>query len=59
MLVGSGGGHLAQLLALRAVVAGSRPQLGLLRRAGRAQTNCAEEHVAWAYSPTTRNLSST
>jgi UDP-N-acetylglucosamine:LPS N-acetylglucosamine transferase len=55
MLVGSGGGHLAQLLALR-------PWWSNLDRfwvcfdAPDARSQLAEEHVAWAYSPTTRNL---
>ena len=55
MLVGSGGGHLAQLLALR-------PWWSDLDRfwvcfdAPDARSQLAEENVAWAYSPTTRNL---
>ena len=55
MLVGSGGGHLAQLLALR-------PWWSDLDRfwvcfdAPDARDQLADESVAWAYSPTTRNL---
>ena len=55
MLVGSGGGHLAQLLALR-------PWWRDLDRswvcfdAPDARSQLADERVVWAYSPTTRNL---
>ena len=55
MLVGSGGGHLAQLLALR-------PWWQDLDRswvcfdAPDARSQLSEERVAWAYSPTTRNV---
>ncbi len=55
MLVGSGGGHLAQLLALkpwwrdlsRSWVCFDGPD---------ARDQLSGERVAWAYSPTTRNL---
>jgi UDP-N-acetylglucosamine:LPS N-acetylglucosamine transferase len=55
MLVGSGGGHLAQLLALRPWWSGL-DRFWVCFDAPDARSQLAEEHVAWAYSPTTRNL---
>lgn len=55
LLVGSGGGHLAQLMALQ-------PWWGLRDRSwvcfdgSDARDLLAEERVSWAYSPTTRNV---
>jgi UDP-N-acetylglucosamine:LPS N-acetylglucosamine transferase len=55
MLVGSGGGHLAQLLALWPW-SRDLDRFWVCFDAPDARSQLAEERVAWAYSPTTRNV---
>jgi hypothetical protein len=57
MLVGSSGGHLAQLLALRPWL-DSRPRLvqWVTFRTPDAESRLADESVRWVHFPTTRNL---
>jgi len=55
LLVGSAGGHLAQLMALRPWWE-TRERFWVTFALSDAQSLLAGERVAWAYHPTTRNL---
>jgi UDP-N-acetylglucosamine:LPS N-acetylglucosamine transferase len=55
LLVGSSGGHLAQLLALRPWW-GDRDRVWVTFATPDAKSQLPGERVAWAYSPTTRNI---
>jgi len=55
LLVGSAGGHLAQLMALRPWWE-TRERFWVTFSLSDAQSLLAGERVAWAYHPTTRNL---
>lgn len=55
MLVGSSGGHLAQLLALRPWWT-NKVRHWVTFRTRDAESKLAEESVTWAHYPTTRNL---
>ncbi|MFD2079181.1 Oligosaccharide biosynthesis protein Alg14 like [Actinopolymorpha cephalotaxi] len=55
LLVGSSGGHLAQLLALKPWWEG-RERTWVTFATQDAKARLRDEHVAWAYFPTTRNL---
>ena len=55
ILVGSSGGHLAQLLALRPWW-GDRDRSWVTFPTPDARSQLAEERVTWAYYPTTRNV---
>jgi UDP-N-acetylglucosamine:LPS N-acetylglucosamine transferase len=55
LLVGSSGGHLAQLLALRSWW-GDRERAWVTFPTPDAKSQLAGERVAWAYHPTTRNI---
>lgn len=55
LLVGSSGGHLAQLLALKPWWEG-RERTWVTFATQDAKARLREEQVAWAYFPTTRNL---
>jgi UDP-N-acetylglucosamine:LPS N-acetylglucosamine transferase len=55
LLVGSSGGHLAQLLALRPWW-GDRDRAWVTFPTPDAKSQLPGERVAWAYSPTTRNI---
>jgi UDP-N-acetylglucosamine:LPS N-acetylglucosamine transferase len=55
LLVGSSGGHLAQLLALRPWYE-HRERHWVTFRTPDAQSQLADERVVWAYHPTTRNI---
>ena len=55
LLVGSSGGHLAQLLALRSWW-GDRERAWVTFPTPDAKSQLAGERVAWAYYPTTRNI---
>jgi UDP-N-acetylglucosamine:LPS N-acetylglucosamine transferase len=54
-LVASSGGHLAQLLALE-VWWRDKNRLWVTFDSSDARSQLADEHVAWAYHPTTRNV---
>jgi UDP-N-acetylglucosamine:LPS N-acetylglucosamine transferase len=58
MLVGSSGGHLAQMLALRPWLEG-RQSYWVTFRTADAQSHLVNERVSWAHFPTTRNLPNT
>jgi UDP-N-acetylglucosamine:LPS N-acetylglucosamine transferase len=55
LLVGSSGGHLAQLLALRSWW-GDRARTWVTFPTPDAKSQLAGEEVTWAYYPTTRNI---
>src|SRR3954468_11470990 len=55
LLVGSSGGHLAQLLALRSWWA-DRNRVWVTFPLSDARSQLAGEEVVWAHHPTTRNL---
>jgi UDP-N-acetylglucosamine:LPS N-acetylglucosamine transferase len=55
LLVGSSGGHLAQLLALRAWW-GDRDRAWVTFPTPDAKSQLSGERVAWAHHPTTRNI---
>jgi UDP-N-acetylglucosamine:LPS N-acetylglucosamine transferase len=55
LFVGSSGGHLAQLLALRPWWE-DRERYWVTFRTPDAESLLAGEHVDWAYHPTTRNI---
>ncbi|MQA93425.1 MAG: UDP-N-acetylglucosamine--LPS N-acetylglucosamine transferase [Streptosporangiales bacterium] len=55
LLVGSSGGHLAQLLALRPWWDG-RERTWVTFRTPDAESLLAGEHTVWAHHPTTRNI---
>ncbi|MGH3659366.1 MAG: UDP-N-acetylglucosamine--LPS N-acetylglucosamine transferase [Micromonosporaceae bacterium] len=55
LLVGSSGGHLAQLLALRPWLA-DRERTWVTFRTPDAESLLAGETTVWAYHPTTRNV---
>lgn len=55
LLVGSSGGHLAQLLALRSWW-GDRDRVWVTFPTPDAKSQLPGERVTWAYHPTTRNL---
>lgn len=56
LLVGSSGGHLAQLLALRGWWSSHRRAWATIRTPDAEHALSAEADVSWVYAPTTRNL---